>query len=177
MEGAETRAPTPFLLDTQFSNASSADLSKFSSASSKARPRRPRRCLGLPGTRLRGIRTAARLPAAPHSSECRSLLHTCRRRTCRSRARRRSSRRERDRPYRSHQGGCPAIHVRWRMQEILPHCMTARMTASNYVTSPSTGANATGRPGAPGEGRIPACRYRPGGAGGGGGAAGTQIHA
>jgi hypothetical protein len=28
VEGAETRAPTPFLLDTQFSNASSVDLSK-----------------------------------------------------------------------------------------------------------------------------------------------------
>src|SRR5207244_5014296 len=82
--------------------------------------------------------------------------------------------RKRDRPYRSHQGGCPAIHVRWRMREILPHRMTARMTATNYVTSPSTGANATGRPGAPGEGRIPACRYRPGRAGSGGGAAGTR---
>jgi len=184
VEGAETRAPTPFLLDTQFSNASSADLSKSSAASSKARPRRPRRCLGLPGTRLRGIRTAARLPAAPHSSECRSLLHTCRRRTCRSRARRRSSRRERA-GRRSQKGqAIPLASGRLpRHPRTLAHagdpaslydCAYDREQLRHLPQHRRKRDRPSGRAGG---GRIPACRYRPGGAGGGGGAAGTQIHA
>jgi hypothetical protein len=70
-------------------------LSKSSSASFRVRRPRPRKYPGPPGTPLRGLGIAARPPAAPHSSECRSLPHTCHRRTCRSRARRRSRRQER----------------------------------------------------------------------------------
>ena len=93
-----------------------------SSARSKVRPHRPRRCPGLPGTPLREPGIAARPPAAPHSGECRSLPHTCHRRTCRSRARRRSRRQERARrrardtiwlqpPARADRSGSPTLRA------------------------------------------------------------------